>query len=106
MSNEEENNTLAAYWQQQIQSWETSGQSQAAFCRTNDLSYHRFGYWRRKTLPPIDSPFSHSPSGFVPVAITHTPTNDLSLTLPNGLVLSGITAGNLPVVGQLLNQLS
>lgn len=39
---------LTTYWQQQIDQWKTSGQSQAKFCQTHDLLYHRFVYWRRK----------------------------------------------------------
>ena len=40
--------SLARYWLQQIEAWQSSGQTQQAYCKTNELSYHRFGYWRRK----------------------------------------------------------
>ena len=43
-----ESDELAEYWQGQINSWKTSGKSQASFCKAHDLSYHRFTYWRRK----------------------------------------------------------
>ena len=94
MPNKEDTTPLATYWQEQMQAWEASGQSQTAFCRTNDLNYHRFGYWRRKLSPTVEQQSSHRASNFVPVTVgSHSQTNDLSLTLPNGLVLSGITAG-------------
>jgi len=107
MSNQEANNTLASYWQQQIQAWEASDQSQTAFCRSNELSYHRFGYWRRKFLQPVDQQSSPGTPGFVPVAVrSHALTSGLSLTLPSGLILQGITTDNLPLVDQLLERLS
>jgi len=107
MSNEESTAPLATYWQQQIQAWERSGQSQTAYCRSNELSYHRFGYWRRKILSLVDRPSNDRVSGFVPVTVhSRVATNDLSLTLPNGLVLQGITTDNLPLVDQLLARLS
>ncbi len=36
------------YWRQQIEAWQSSGQTQRAFCRDHDLNYWRFGYWRKK----------------------------------------------------------
>ena len=43
-----ESEALASYWLQQIEAWQSSGQPQHAYCKANKLSYHRFGYWRRK----------------------------------------------------------
>jgi hypothetical protein len=97
---------LAAYWQQHIDQWKISGQSQAKFCQTNDLSYHRFVYWRHK--------FEHGPGGrqetresggFATVDYRPDANSGLTLSLPNGLVLRGISADNVPVVRQLLEQL-
>ena len=45
-----ESEALASYWLQQIEAWQSSGQPQQAYCKANKLSYHRFGYWRRKFL--------------------------------------------------------
>jgi len=100
-----ESEALASYWLQQIEAWQSSGQTQQAYCKTNDLSYHRFGYWRRKFRQ--QSQEAQSQKGFVPV--THSaisqPTG-LSLAFPSGLVLRGIAGDNLPVVYQLLSRLS
>jgi hypothetical protein len=92
---------LTDYWRQQVENWKNSNQSQAKFCQINELSYHRFVYWRRK----FDRGTTRDRGGFV--AVEHRPqVNDgLTLSLPNGLVIHGICAGNVPMVRQLLEQL-
>lgn len=35
-------------WSSHIAKWKSSGLSQAAYCRSNNLKYHAFIYWRRK----------------------------------------------------------
>lgn len=30
--------------------WKTSGQSQAAFCREQDIPYNKFSYWHKRAL--------------------------------------------------------
>jgi len=92
---------LAEYWQCQINSWKTSGKSQASFCKTHDLSYHRFTYWRRK----FDEQHSE-PGGFALVKYQSAGTSHLSVSLPNGLVVQGIGADNLGVARELLESLS
>ena len=39
-----------ACWQEHIQSWEQSGLSQEAYCKTKSLALSTFGYWRRKII--------------------------------------------------------
>ena len=107
MSVKAESEALASYWQQQIAAWQSSGQTQQAYCKTNDLSYHRFGYWLRKFRRQSQEAQSQKGSGFVPV--THSATSQsagLSLAFPSGLVLRGIAGDNLPIVYQLLSRLS
>ena len=102
-----ESEALASYWLQQIEAWSSSGQTQQAYCKANGLSYHRFGYWRRKFLQQSQEAQSQKGSGFVPV--THSAASQsagLSLALPSGLVLRGIAGDNLPIVYQLLSRLS
>jgi hypothetical protein len=97
---------LAAYWKEQVDAWKSAGTSQIKFCQANELSYHRFVYWRRK--------FEHGPGGrqekresggFATVDYRQDVSGGLTLSLPNGLVLRGISADNVPVVRQLLEQL-
>ena len=96
----------AAYWQQQIDQWKSSGQSQVKFCQTNDLPYHRFVYWRRKFERSTGGRQEKRESGgFAAVDYRHDANSGLTLSLPNGLVLRGISADNVPVVRQLLEQL-
>ena len=98
--------TRAQYWKAQIDAWQASGQSQQAFCNTNDLNYPRFGYWLRKfrlrgmvvVAPPRKS------SGFVPV-VTSSASEGLTVHLPNGIELRGVTERNVSVVEQLLARL-
>ena len=52
-----ESEALASYWLQQIEAWQSSGQTQQAYCKTNDLSYHRFGY-RIPSLSDSSEPFT------------------------------------------------
>ena len=106
MARQNKSTELTAYWQQQVATWQASGQSQKAFCEANDLNFHRFGYWRRKLLHRADAG-NQKASGFVPVTLSaqSVPTS-LSIQLPNGLVLQGVAGDNLAVVYQLLSRLS
>jgi len=106
MPHQDKSDSRTSDWQQQIKAWESSGQSQKTFCQSHHLNYHRFGYWRRKFLIQgyDDAPQS---TGFVPVSHPQQPaSSELSLSLPNGLVLQGIATNNLLVVYQLINRLS
>jgi len=97
---------LSAYWKEQIETWKGSGISQIKFCQTNDLPYHRFVYWRRKFEGGgrrREAPSNGS--GFAAVDYRPGFPGGLTLSLPNGLVVRGICADNVPVVRQLLEQL-
>jgi len=107
MPNNATSEARADYWRQQIEAWQTSGQSQQGFCKANDLSYPRFVYWRRKfrKIAAIRQQQVHP--DFVPVAWqSPAPTTGLSVVLPSGLELRGISADNLGLVHQLLSRLS
>ncbi len=107
MSSKTEAEALSRYWQQQIEAWQSSGQTQQAYCKTHELSYHRFGYWRSKFRQPSQEAQNQKGSGFVPVAHSAPlPSAGLSLTFPSGLVLRGIAGDNLPIVYQLLSRLT
>jgi len=101
MAGTAESEELAEYWQGQINSWRTSGESQASFCKAHDLSYHRFTYWRRKfDERPVKS------RGFALVKYQNAESSHLSVALPNGLIVQGIAADNLAVARQLLESLT
>ncbi len=44
----ENNEGLTRLWRSHIDQWSVSGLSQSEYCRQNDLSRHRFGYWKTK----------------------------------------------------------
>ena len=98
---------LTDYWRQQVESWKNSNQSQTKFCQINELSYHRFVYWRRKfdggTTQRRNT--TRNRGGFVAVEHRSEVNDGLTLSLPNGLVIHGICVDNVPVVRQLLEQL-
>lgn len=91
---------LAEYWQGQINYWRTSGESQASFCKAHELSYHRFTYWRRKF-----NDRHAEPGGFALVKYQSAGASNLSVALPNGLVIQGIGADNLGLARELLESL-
>lgn len=96
--------SLSDYWHHHIQSWQQTDINQSSYCRTHELNYHRFTYWRRKLIAPRPSTRQAiQRSGFVPIkAISPGVSSGLTATLPNGVVLQGIATENLSVVKQLL----
>jgi hypothetical protein len=98
--------TPTTYWKDWIEAWRNSSLSQRRFCQTHDLPYPNFLYWRRKLEEEAGAcRTTSSSSGFATVNYRHDANNGLALSLPNGLVLRGICADNVPVVRQLLEQL-
>ena len=92
------------FWQQHMVAWQGSGLSGAAFCKQHELNYAQFNYWRKKLL--ASAPDSR-PAGFTRVTqlATSSVQDGLALHFPNGMRLSGITAGNLDVAVAILRQL-
>ena len=98
--------TLAAHWRPLIETWRRSGQTQKAFCQEHGLSYDQFVYWRRKFAQRDADQGQRTSSALVPVTGAPTATAPgLSLVLPNGMELRGLTLDNVPVVQQLLARL-
>jgi hypothetical protein len=99
--------TREQYWQQQIDTWQSSGLSQNAYCREHGLRPNQLSYWKRKLAKPI---VNHKPaageqaSAFVPLHISHNAVtgNGLHLRLPNGCELSGIETQHLSIVTRLI----
>ena len=96
----------ADFWQQQITAWLDSGLSGHAFCKSQALIYHQFAYWRKKFEQPAAS---DSLPGFARVAMPQPApvANEvgLTLTLPNGITLSGLHLGNIDLLGAIMRQL-
>lgn len=108
MSDTQTADTRAQHWQALIEAWQASGQTQRAFCQANELNYATFGYWLRKfrqqgTVAPA-APRRRTGAGFVPV-VASPAVGELTIHLPNGIELRGVTGQNLAVVEQLLARL-
>jgi hypothetical protein len=91
----------AAHWQPHINAWESSGQSQAAYCRDHDLVKSRFTYWKNKLRPTEPVPQDKVGGGLVPVRVMDDSMTGLKLRLPNGISIEGICADNLRLAQQL-----
>ena len=51
----ERNREKQQFWATHIDSWKISGLRQVDYIRQNDLSRHRFTYWKRKLDKKVDS---------------------------------------------------
>lgn len=93
---------LRDYWREHVDAYAASGESGAAYCKRHNLLYHRFVYWRQKFRPAAPD----EPSKFARVVgLAPGPAHELSVTLPNGLVIGGIGEHNVGLVRQLLESL-
>ena len=99
-------NQRSAYWSERIQIWRQSGLSQTAFCRQEKLVPHQFTYWLSKcqsTSPSVKR--ENSANSFIPIAVVPSAISQLQITLPNGIVLTGITDQNLDLAQQFIQSL-
>ena len=94
------------FWQQQVDTWQATSLSGAAFCKQQGLNYQKFIYWRKKNQQPEAT---IKPAGFAQVTQLTVPTSgfssELGIQLPSGIRFSGINTGNLDVVLALLRKL-
>lgn len=76
-----------------------------AYCQQQSLTYCRFVYWRKK-LASVASDES-VPSGFARVAPVSRleATDGLTVSLPGGVSITGLHAGNIELLGAVLRQL-
>ena len=91
----------AAQWRPHLEAWESSGQSQAAYCREHGLVKSRFAYWKHKLSPVIHAGSDKFGVGFVPVHVLDVQAPGLTLRLPNGVALEGIRGDNFQLAQQL-----
>jgi hypothetical protein len=96
------------YWQSHFARWRESGLTQSEYCHQEQLSRHRFKYWRNKLEATVKRRRKKPGSGFVPVQVHGSipaPESGLSLRLTNGMELRGINAGNVELVRRLMAQI-
>lgn len=94
-------------WQQHITAWQASGLSGMAYCRQESLTYSQFVYWRRKLVAAQTVWDAPEPGGFARVAAVAEASGPqgLSVSLPGGVSVTGLHAGNVELLGAVLRQL-
>ena len=92
------------YWRPHVEACQASGLSAKRFCRDNALPYGQFLYWAGKLRPSAATPPASGFTRVVPRSGAVT-LEGLHITLPNGLRIGGITAGNVELLSTPLAQL-
>ncbi len=98
----------ADYWREQITTWQASGLSGQVFCQQQQLTYHQFVYWRQKYRtdnPPQQATAPGFANVIADTSHIHTVPAGLTLSLPNGLVISGFNDHNVTLLSAILRQL-
>lgn len=101
------------FWQQQMNDWEATGLSGNAFCKQQSLIYHQFIYWRQKLVSvetcPKQAPAATGFAQVVPSAprlgVETGDAAGLTVSLPGGVAITGLHAGNIELLGTVLRQL-
>lgn len=114
---------LNIQWQQRLQAWRDSGLNQKQWCEQHEIRQPQFWYWKKKLqVASVAAPGKdRTPAGFVPVVLeqkaleqtsvvpvdppTSIEPSPLTVSLPNGLTVSGIGHGNFVLAGQLIGLL-
>lgn len=81
-----------AFWQNHIEQQQASGLNQQAYCEQHNLKPHQLGYWRRKLLSGEVQP--DSSNGFIAIPLSGHKDDNLSVSLPNGIRVSGFCTVN------------
>ena len=99
--------TQSEFWQQHLLRCAESTLSKVQYCREHQLVYHQMMYWQKRLQPDNPTSSEHKASGFLPVIVNGSgdACKGLSLTLPNGLQIHGITDNTLSLIKPLLSQL-
>lgn len=94
-------------WQQHITAWQASDLSGMAYCKQHALTYSQFVYWRKKLVAAQTIPDAPGPGGFARVtAVSEAPgPQGLTVSLPGGVSVTGLHAGNIELLGAVLRQL-
>lgn len=100
------NEQAQKYWEQVLSDYQSSGLSGMAFCKQQNIAYHRFTYWRSKLRPSEPVKVDRS-SGFSRVMVTdpNRETAELSISLPSGVSITGLHSDNIDLLGPILRQL-
>jgi hypothetical protein len=100
----------AHFWQEHINDWHAAGVSGSLYCKQQSLIYHQFVYWRRKlsAIKAYPNPEeAKANSGFARVVSVPGAgaIEGLTVSLPGGVSIAGLHAGNIELLGAVLRQL-
>jgi len=100
----------AYFWQPQINDWEATDLSGNAFCKQQSSIHHQFVYWCQKLTSDENYPKSAlATTGFACVgpapSVGHADADGLTVSLPGGISITGLHAGNIELLGAVLSQL-
>jgi transposase-like protein len=88
-------------WSAHVQAWQSSGDTQAAYCRAHGLSLASFGYWRRKLAGHAQPAPALLPIRVAPAVQEAS----VQVRLPGGIVL-GVAAADPAWLANLLRLLT
>ena len=105
-----------SFWNQQLIAYSDSGLSKASYCREHQLPYHQLIYWfsqfESQPADRVDPEPRPTASGrtsrLLPVVLRDhqvAQTAGIQITLPNGVMITGITEQHVSVALRLLDQL-
>jgi len=96
------------FWSEHLEQWQSSGLSQAAYCRKHDLCQQKFSYRKRQSDAFCSAKKDRS-TGFARVEVNPLVSSSsgagLSLRFNEATCIEGITADNLMLVQPLLSLL-
>ena len=101
------------FWQRHIRQQARGKLTQRSYCQRHEIGYASFARWRRLLQPER---LSESPSAFIPVQLQlaakessnpdfQSTADALTLVLPNGLRIEGVSIANLDLVATLVSRL-
>jgi hypothetical protein len=107
MSSPTSSSDLQSFWQSHVSACQLSSLSKAQYCRENQLEYHQLIYWYAKFCEKTASASSNAGTPkFLPVSIEQSArAPSLQITLPNGVVIEGITERSVHFIGEIVRQL-
>lgn len=107
-----------SFWNRHVIACNESTASKASYCREHQLPYHQLIYWISRydtdaqptvtyANPEPAAKQSKKASRLLPVVLHDKQGSQggIQITLPSGVIITGITEQHVPVALQLMNQL-
>ncbi len=91
-----------AHWASVIKEWKASGESQSHYCERHNIKPHQLTYWAQVSTSAHLPEQAKNHNRFMAVQIPDSQPGGLTVRLPNGLQLEGVSLSNLAVVQQII----